>query len=784
MAQANEALKIFIGKNVRDNKPTEAGLDEVMLLFKEQTVHVKSLRNNNLSEEQREELKKNLPYVMWQGRPTVNTTGAGYRKEADIHELTGLVMVDFDHLPDPRAMWEEKKDQACALGCCFAHISARGAGVHLIFPLPAEMSIGQAQRYYAEQLGLEQSFDSACSDPSRIGFVAGEDDILLPPDFSGLQPRPYSTRHEAVLALQPMAQATVSEDWPPSKGTQLISSWLETHGFAAGVSQPQRNNTLFKMTLSLHDRFPSPQAFIDSLPAGWCQGPFSSAEIIRTVRNAFAYSAKAGNPAYLKKKEEDEARRKIRALAEEQMQRLEEEQPMDLLPQELQQAIKRRIKPEFWSAAIILSLPFLGCLASRWRTWGGDGEAHEPTLFCVVEAPSGKGKDALFKLFNELIHPISQLDDKLLDKRDKLCAQREEKGKDTTNIPLYPRKVTLNTDASKAALFKANQYGNGLHLISIVPDMADILGAATWQNFREYIINSFDKTEMRVGFKGHIYKFIPRQNGAWGIQPKVRRRYLPSIDDGFAARFCWATPCVVEKSMKKRPKRQPRHDEDEKKPIWDFAQKVFNTSHYPDGSPKPETWVDLDFAVDKLEDWAGDMIEAYSDLIQLMDDQWGRYITFGTRAMLTLVATWGKKEFTRTEKKNIVRFGLWTAQYMMWHQFFIYGEPSDEKEAALTPQVHVGIRKREVLEALPETFTRKDVGKKLLEMGCSQQGKEDEYAKKLVNNWCASGWIEKTDRGQYKKVHKSVCLVAYAAVSTPQWEGLMTFCRHESLKWA
>lgn len=801
MAEANEALKIFVGKNVRDNKPVEAGLDEVLRLFKSANSAVKALRENNLSEAQREELKKNLPYVMWQGRPTVNPAGEGYRKEADIHELTGLVMVDFDHLPDPRAVWKEKKDQACALGCGFAHISAGGAGLHLIFPLPPEMTIGQAQAHYAHELGLEQSFDAACSDPSRIGFVAGWHDLLLKPNLSGAQPRPYTPRRE-----EPYAAPILPKPDESAERKYLISSWLRENNFEKGVPQGSRNNKLFAMASALRSYFTSAQQFIDSLPAGWCQGPFSAAEIAKTVKNAFTYQPRAS----VEKPETKEKIAKIKALATEHLQQLESDEfpaVLAALPQALREAIKR-LRPEWQSAATVCALMPLGTLATRYRTYGGDGKPKEPSFLIDCLAPSGTGKSGVIGLCKDLLHPLYEQDKGLKEQEKAVRRHNANLGpKDMPKTLPRHREVSLDSGSVSATLLSMD-YHHDEHVFVIQDDATSDTKKSDPMNLHTMLMKAFDNasyTQTVLNQNGDTYSGTVdvRMNVVRGLQPEKLESVQFDNGDGYAMRWIIASPTDIEALKHRDLEWQPPYTDRLKRPLWDFVARVNTTTLGPDERLKPETLVNLKFAGLKLTDFVNSAKKEFGDMIPIIANQAGRYVTIGTRAALVWAAMLGKDRLTppaadddekikelgfqvteAEDRDDIVRFALWVLKYHMWNQVFWYGKPESKGEKkASTPQTTVDTWKPEVLTALPQDFTTQDVKEELLKRHCSTTPNgAGYYAKELLTKWQNSGYIEKKARAQYQKVHKSTCLVAFVAISPSRWEGLMAFCRRQSLK--
>lgn len=109
---------------------------------------------------------------------------ARWRKQAACR-LNGLVMVDFDHVEEPRkvfdtfarehAHWLDEK--SCANAVMLAHVTPSGHGLRLVCKASADTGnlYDNAQRV-ATAVGLP--LDDQCKDASRLSFAVAKDDIL------------------------------------------------------------------------------------------------------------------------------------------------------------------------------------------------------------------------------------------------------------------------------------------------------------------------------------------------------------------------------------------------------------------------------------------------------------------------------------------------------------------------------------------------------------------------------------------------------------------------------
>jgi len=109
---------------------------------------------------------------------------ARWRKQAHCR-LNGLVMVDFDHVDDPRKRFDDfvrdhahwLDDKSCANAILLAHVTPSGHGLRLVCQASVEAGnlYDNAQRV-ATAFALP--LDDQCKDASRMSFAVAENDIL------------------------------------------------------------------------------------------------------------------------------------------------------------------------------------------------------------------------------------------------------------------------------------------------------------------------------------------------------------------------------------------------------------------------------------------------------------------------------------------------------------------------------------------------------------------------------------------------------------------------------
>ncbi|MBR1411436.1 MAG: hypothetical protein IJ580_10110 [Prevotella sp.] len=125
-------------------------------------------------------LKRKLPAFIFQATFDETTSKAGktgrWRKQSATR-LTGLVVMDIDHVEDPRKVyegWTGLKE----LGVLLVYVTPSGRGLKVVFKADiAKGNLIDNQHAMAEKLGVV--VDESCKDASRMSFICKEEDILF-----------------------------------------------------------------------------------------------------------------------------------------------------------------------------------------------------------------------------------------------------------------------------------------------------------------------------------------------------------------------------------------------------------------------------------------------------------------------------------------------------------------------------------------------------------------------------------------------------------------------------
>ena len=129
-------------------------------------------------------LKRKLPAFIFQATFDETESQKGklgaWRKQSATR-LTGLVVMDIDHVEDPKGVFENEIMKECENeknGILLVYITPSGKGLKIVFKADAEKgNLIDNQHAMAEVLGVE--VDESCKDASRMSFICKESDILF-----------------------------------------------------------------------------------------------------------------------------------------------------------------------------------------------------------------------------------------------------------------------------------------------------------------------------------------------------------------------------------------------------------------------------------------------------------------------------------------------------------------------------------------------------------------------------------------------------------------------------
>ena len=232
-------------------------------------------------------LKRKLPAFIFQATfdETTSKTGkTGAWRKQSATRLTGLVVMDIDHVDNPREVFEswhlatdDRTKRTRKNDILLVYITPSGKGLKVVFK--ADASLGNLiDNQHAMAKVLDVEVDECCRDSSRMSYVCKESDILYldkelftyeNKDFAEKYEPEYRANHSGATKTDVVAPARV-EQKPVESGqvaaesvlgtdpslkfkgipyADIIAEWWKRNG---GVPQEgERNVKLYQLAVSL-----------------------------------------------------------------------------------------------------------------------------------------------------------------------------------------------------------------------------------------------------------------------------------------------------------------------------------------------------------------------------------------------------------------------------------------------------------------------------------------------------------------------------------------------------
>ena len=183
-------------------------------------------------------LKRKLPAFIFQATfdetESANGKLGAWRKQKATR-LTGLVVMDLDHIDNPLTLyqgWIEKGLDLKALGIVLVYISPSGKGLKIVFKARLDWgNLVDNQHAMAKVLGDDVVIDESGKDSSRMSYICKESDILyIDKELFTYENKDFAERYNA-LYRDGHSQATkLPSSWEEGMGVEEISSSTSDKG--------------------------------------------------------------------------------------------------------------------------------------------------------------------------------------------------------------------------------------------------------------------------------------------------------------------------------------------------------------------------------------------------------------------------------------------------------------------------------------------------------------------------------------------------------------------------
>ena len=734
-------------------------------------------------------LKRQLPVIT---PHACRFRGDGSRK-SDNAVPSGLVMLDIDHIDDPREFFsthifphlgekslerpreligaqvvEDKvvdvvdNNAPCIY---FVAITPSGHGLRIIAERNSGESIPDAQRRIADLCRLPE-YDSVTTDlarasflmpwsyvlycePSGLNFDTAEREAVVTAHFAQLD-TPASCQVPAVPtagnpsarrnvgAAQELSQLSSNETTPvvvsDYRGIPYAEIVRELVNLLGGEPEMGERNQ-FYFTLVRYMRY------ICNFSADLCVRVLPDFGLSLSERCATALSSvnrprKGDLPDLLNR-----AITTASTASELPTTGVAELQRSDLslppLPRVLE-LICRRLPEPFRPAMVIAALPILGALATRVRFQYLDKQEHSFSFMSCITAPAATGKSFIRKPVNLLLTPI--------DRQDELERKREEEYKEALRAaknskmqPTNPRACPRNNgiNVSIAKLLQLLAYSDGKHLIGIGEEIDTLVKserAGVWSQKSDIYRLGFDNAKYGQNYMSDN-SFSANVPVFYNLlltgTPGGMYRFFKDVEDGLVTRFCFAQlPDMFGADIPAFENYTAAEEEE----IIDIAETL----------DKASGTIACSHVGVRIRRWLNDKRElAIREDSRAIDTLRKRAAVIGYRAgMLAYLLN----ECVYT--KEVGQFTSWVAEYVFQNQMELFGSKFEEVAQS---QIRVKENRSQVvslLQALPEQFTKADL------MALRARNGQSTNVAMVISRWRSSGFITQVEKNTYKKTPK------------------------------
>lgn len=751
--------RICIQPSISSGKPMPVTWSQIELAMKQPAVQeicdqIKLLDGKDPDELSR--LKRQLPVIT---PHACRFRGDGSRK-SDNAVPSGLVMLDIDHIDDPRDFFSRWIAPVLTAEnkIYFVAITPSGHGIRVIAEREPEESIPTAQKRLAHYFALTE-FDAVTKDlarasflmpwsyvlycePSQLDFGTPEKEAVITTHFAQVE----AQNHTITLSQENKSQSP-AEGAQPAQNTHNIgeADTTDYRGtpyadivkeliFLLGGEPAMGERNQFYFTLVRYMRYIcnfDPDMCVRVLPDfGLSLSERCSTSLSSVNRPRKGEIPDLLNRAILAAQQGVESVDNIPATPT-----MADELPP--LPRVLE-LICRRLPERFRPAMVIASLPILGALATRVRFQYLDKQEHSFSFMSCITAPAATGKSFIRKPVNLLLTPI--------DRQDEIERRKEEEYKDALRAaknskmqPTNPRACPRNNgiNVSIAKLLQLLAYSEGKHLIGIGEEIDTLVKserAGVWSQKSDIYRLGFDNAKYGQNymsdnsFSANVPVFY---NLLLTGTPGGMYRFFKDVEDGLVTRFCFAQlPDMFGADIPAFENYTAAEEEE----IIDIAETL----------DKASGTIACSHVGVRIRRWLNDKRElAIREDSRAIDTLRKRAAVIGYRAgMLAYLLN----ECIYT--KEVGQFTSWVAEYVFQNQMELFGSKFEEVAQS---QIRVKERSSHVvslLQALPEQFTRADL------MALRARNGQSTRVDMVLSRWRSSGFITQVEKNTYKKTPK------------------------------
>lgn len=750
--------RICLQQSISSGKPQPALWADIEAAMKDPRVqnicdNIKLLDGKDPEEMAR--LKKQLPIIT---PHACRFTGDGSRKSS-LAVPSGLVMLDIDHIDDPRDFFSSRIFPALSIASAasnsaashsaashslaeashsvavyFVAITPSGHGIRIIAERKPEESIPDAQKRIADICHVAE-YDSVTIDlarasylmpwsyvlfcePTGLNFETPGKEAVITTHFAQLE----AQFHTSTLSQEKKSQAPKATDFRGIPYKNIVHELVQLLG--GEPEQGERNQ--FYFTLVRYMRY------ICDFNADLCVSVLPDFGLSLSERHATALSSinrprKGDLPDLLNRA----------IIAAEHANSEASNTQLPPLPRVLE-LICRRLPEPFRPAMVIAALPILGALATRVRFQYLDKQEHSFSFMSCITAPAATGKSFIRKPVNLLLTPIDRQDE-IERKKDEEYKEALKSAKNSKMQPTNPRACPRNNgiNVSIAKLLQLLAYSEGKHLIGIGEEIDTLVKserAGVWSQKSDIYRLGFDNAKYGQNYMSDnsFSANVPvYYNLLLTGTPGGMYRFFKDVEDGLVTRFCFAQlPDMFGSDIPAFENYTPAEEEQ----IIDIAE----TLDKAQGTIAcPHVGVRIRRLLNEKRDLA---IREDSRAIDTLRK---RAAVIGYRA--------GMLAYLLNEcvyDKAVGEFTAWVAEYVFQNQMQLFGS---KFEAVAQNQLVMNEKKSGVvslLQVLPEQFTKSEL------MALRARNGQSTRVDMVITRWKSAGFITQVEKNTFKKTPK------------------------------
>ena len=679
------------------------------------------------------ELKHRLP--VW--TPHCAEFRDNHRAVADAVRPLRRLMLDFDEKGHTDEIVKTLTIDHAPLTILLIEESVRH-GTHVLVELPEGMTPEEAQRLMKEATGFEP--DAAVKDVARCIYMVPESHTRY------VNERLFEAGDECEPKIRPTSderksapvEAEINPCQKEFKGipySSIVAEWWRRNG--GEPAEGERNVKLHKLAVNLRaicdnkkevlmqvmPRFGLSETELKSVVDSACKEPPKGiSKLMQQILDALEFGISSD--------EIEDAE----AAAEETGVKVN----VRTLPIGLKESLVG-VPVSMHMPTLVGIMPICGAYADGVEVEYCDGNIHHLGLMAIVHGEQASNKSVVKNAVDVWKRQFDE-EDALARKREEEWKERKKGRKANEKAPEDPhvliRQVPVTVSCS--TLLKRFKNSGGHTLFSFGEELDTLRktnGAGSWSSKYDIYRLSFDRGEW-----GQDYNSDQAESGVvnvaynWtmlGTNGALRKCFkADNIENGLSSRVMLAE--MPDSSFQKMPKFGKRSAADEAR-IQEAVTRLRGFTGL----------IDVPRLRKAIEQWCEEKrVEAAKDIDHVKDVYRKRAAVIGFRCGVIFHLLSGKDR----ETKQCLDFALMMAEYCLQQQMKAFGETLESQFVDAYDECKRYGSNHSIFDQLAPSFTIDDL--RALKRGfCSEAG-----LRKIISRWYRDRWIEKTDKGRWKKV--------------------------------